>query len=60
VLGWLVAWALDRVLGDGLLPALGALAAGGLALLAAYVMIARALHVRELTELLGRVRGRVA
>ena len=60
VLGWLVAWTLDRVLGDGLLPALGALAAGGLALLAAYVMIARALHVRELTELLGRVRGRVA
>jgi len=53
-----VAWAVGTRLGHGFGGSLVALAAGGVVLLAVYVALARALRVRELTELLGRVRGR--
>ncbi len=57
-LGWVVSWVVGGLVGDGLLGSLVALAAGGLVLLVCYVVLARAMRVRELTELLGRVRGR--
>ncbi len=60
VLAWAVSWAVGTRLGNGFGGSLVALAAGGVVLLAVYVALARALRVRELTELLGRVRGRSA
>jgi putative peptidoglycan lipid II flippase len=59
-LGWAVSWAVGAWLGHGLAGSLVALAAGGLVLVTVYVALARALRVRELTELLGRLRGRPA
>ena len=56
LLGWTVAWAVGRALGDGFVASLVSLAAGGLVLLAVYVGVARALHVAELTALLAKVR----
>jgi putative peptidoglycan lipid II flippase len=58
LLGWLVAWAVGRVLGGGMIGSAASLTAGGLVLLGGYVGIARALHVEELDALLGRARGR--
>ena len=57
---WVAAWVARDRLGDGLAGSFVALAAGGLVLLAVYVLLARAMRVRELTELFGRARGRTA
>jgi putative peptidoglycan lipid II flippase len=58
LLGAGIAWAVGLWLGQGSAGSALALVAGGLVLLAAYVGIARALHVDELTGLLGRLRRR--
>lgn len=58
LLGWTASWAVGSWLGHGLGGSLAALAAGGVLLLAVYVGLARALRVTELSQLLGRVRGR--
>jgi putative peptidoglycan lipid II flippase len=58
VLGWAVSAAVGSWLGRGLGGSLVALVAGGLVLVAVYVAVARAMRVRELTELLGRIRAR--
>jgi putative peptidoglycan lipid II flippase len=55
LLAWLVAWLVGRWLGAGLGGSAASLAAGGLVLLLGYVGVARALHVRELTDLLARL-----
>ena len=55
LLGWLVAWLVGQWLGDDLVGSAVSLAAGGLVLLLGYVGAARALHVRELTDLLARL-----
>jgi putative peptidoglycan lipid II flippase len=55
LLAWLVAWLVGQRLGDGLGGSAASLAAGGLVLLLGYVGAARALHVRELTDLLARL-----
>jgi putative peptidoglycan lipid II flippase len=60
LLGWAVSWAVGSRLGESRLASLVALTVGGAVLLAGYVALARALRVRELTELLGRLRGRAA
>ena len=60
LLAWAVSWAAGQRLGTGLGGSLAALTSGGLVLVIAYVGLARALRVEELTELLGRVRGRSA
>lgn len=54
-----VARLLESALGRGLAGSLVSLTGGGLVLLAGYLLLARALHVRELSALLGLVRGRV-
>ncbi|HTE72974.1 MAG TPA: murein biosynthesis integral membrane protein MurJ, partial [Actinomycetes bacterium] len=58
-----LAWAAARLAGapldDGAAGSAVALAAGGVVLLATYVLLARLLHVHELTDLAGSVRGRV-
>jgi putative peptidoglycan lipid II flippase len=58
LLGYAVASLVGRWLGDGLAGSAASLAAGGLVLLLGYVGAARALHVRELTDLVGRVGAR--
>ncbi len=60
LLAWAVSWAAGQRLGTGLGGSLAALTSGGVVLVIAYVGLARALRVEELTELLGRVRGRSA
>jgi putative peptidoglycan lipid II flippase len=57
LLGWLVAAAVGRAMGDGLAGSAASLVAGGLVLLTVYVGAGRALHVTELTDLLARVRS---
>ena len=54
-----VARLLESALGRGLAGSLVSLTGGGLVLLAGYLLLARALRVRELSALLGLVRGRV-
>jgi putative peptidoglycan lipid II flippase len=56
VLGWGVAWAVGRTLGDGPGGSLASLAAGGVVVLAGYVVGAKALRVTELSDLLSRLR----
>ncbi len=56
VLGWAVARGVDRLAGDGRPATFAALVAGGVVVLAVYAALARALRVRELTDLLARVR----
>ncbi len=58
LLGWVASWGVRQALGDGRPGLTAGVAVGGLVLLAVYVVIARALHVRELTSILRRVRGR--
>ena len=55
LLGWLVAWLVGQWLGDDLVGSAVSVAAGGLVLMLGYVGAARALHVRELTDLLARL-----
>ena len=55
LLGWTVSWVVGRSLGDGPSGSLASLAAGGAVLLLVYLGLARALRVRELTDLLARV-----
>jgi putative peptidoglycan lipid II flippase len=55
LLGWTVSWVVGRSLGDGPGGSLASLAAGGAVLLLVYIGLARALRVRELTDLLARV-----
>jgi putative peptidoglycan lipid II flippase len=55
LLGWAAAALVGGWLGDRLLGSAASLAVGGIVLLLGYVGIARALHVRELTDLLARV-----
>jgi putative peptidoglycan lipid II flippase len=55
LLGWLVAWLVGQWLGEDMVGSAVSLAAGGLVLLLGYVAAARALHVRELTDLLARL-----
>jgi putative peptidoglycan lipid II flippase len=57
--GWLVSWLVSRSLGNGLTGSLASLAAGGLVLLAVYLLLARVLHVRELSTLTSSLRSRV-
>src|SRR6266511_2163993 len=56
---WLVVYLLDRALGDDKLGNAVQLVVGGVVLLAAYVGMAFALRVREVSELFGMVRGRL-
>jgi len=58
-LAWVTARLVGAPLGDGAAGSAVALAAGGVVLLTTYVLLARLLHVQELTELAGIVRGRV-
>jgi putative peptidoglycan lipid II flippase len=56
---WLVVYLLDRALGDGKVGSAVQLVVGGVVLLAAYVGMALALRVREVSELFGMLRGRL-
>ena len=56
LLAWLVAALVSRQLGDGPAGSAASLAAGGLLLAVTYVGLARALHVREVTSMLTRLR----
>lgn len=54
-----VSWLVSRGLGDGAAGSLVSLGAGGVVLVATYVLAARALRVDELSALLATVRGAV-
>jgi putative peptidoglycan lipid II flippase len=56
---WVVAWVVGRWLGDGPAGSAASLAAGGVVLLALYVLGARMLRVRELDALVATARGRL-
>jgi putative peptidoglycan lipid II flippase len=58
-LAWVTAALAGAPLPDGAAGSAVALAAGGVVLLTTYVLLARLLHVHELTDLVGSVRGRV-
>ena len=55
---WGVSWLVARRLGDGLAGSAASMAAGGAVLLVLYLLIGRALHVRELESLATMVRSR--
>lgn len=55
---WGAAWAIQRALGSGKGGATVALFGGGLALAITYLVVAKLLRAREVTEVLGMVRGR--
>ena len=55
---WGVSWLVSRRLGDGLAGSAASVAAGGAVLLVLYLLIGRALHVRELESLATMVRSR--
>ncbi|MCY7372641.1 MAG: murein biosynthesis integral membrane protein MurJ [Spirochaetaceae bacterium] len=56
--GWGVSWLVARRLGDGLSGSVASLAAGGAVLLVLYLLLGRALRVRELAALATFVRAR--
>ena len=58
-LAWVAARLAGSSLAEGAAASAVSLAAGGVVLLATYVLLARLLHVHELTDLVGSVRGRV-
>ncbi len=57
--GWATSWLVARRLGEGLPGSAASLAAGGAVLLVLYLLIGRALRVRELADLTVLVRSRV-
>ena len=58
LLGWATSWAVGLGFGDGPVGSAGSLVLGGLVLLTAYVLLARALRVTELTDLIDQGRRR--
>jgi putative peptidoglycan lipid II flippase len=56
--GAIIAWLIARWLDDSTLFRLLGLAAGGLIAAGGYLLAARVLHIREITEITGRLRGR--
>jgi putative peptidoglycan lipid II flippase len=61
--GAVAAWGFSRALtdwlGEGLGGSLVALATGGIVVLVGYLTLGRALHIEELTDLTGTLRGRI-
>ena len=57
--GWATSWQVARRLGDGLPGSAASLVAGGAVLLVLYLLLGRAMRVRELADLTDLVRSRV-
>jgi putative peptidoglycan lipid II flippase len=55
----LIVYVLQSTMGDGKLASALQLTLGGVVLLTVYAVVARALRVREVSELVGMIRGRV-